>query len=384
MSIILPSFWENETYLRKYDIAIVGGGIVGLSTAISIKERDPYIDVVVIDRNAFPLGASTRNAGFACFGSVTEILDDLTNDSEDAVFQLLKDRFDGLNILRKRVGDDEMEFENNGSYEVFDQDDINIEGYIHKVNDLNSKIQSYTGLKGTFSIIKDQNFGFSGFDNMAIYNQYEGQIHTGKMMVRLQKYARELNVEFLLGMPLNSIEQKGSSVLLRGNSFEVWSDKVIVATNGFANQLIGNLDVQPARNQVLVTEPIEGLTWKTCFHYDRGYVYFRNIGSRILIGGARNLDFDKETTTALELTETIRTQLEYFLHERLCVPKEVKISHSWAGIMGVGTVKRPILKYHSDKIILAVRMGGMGVALGSLIGLKAANMALDYITNTTE
>ena len=70
------SYWEQKNYL-DYDLVVVGAGIVGLSTAIRYKEKFPQRSVLVMERGVFPTGASIRNAGFACFGSVTEILDDL-------------------------------------------------------------------------------------------------------------------------------------------------------------------------------------------------------------------------------------------------------------------------------------------------------------------
>jgi hypothetical protein len=70
------SIWELETFYRKREIVIIGSGFSGLWTAISIKEKHPEKSVLIIERNAVPLGASTRNAGFACFGSLTEVIAD--------------------------------------------------------------------------------------------------------------------------------------------------------------------------------------------------------------------------------------------------------------------------------------------------------------------
>ncbi len=46
------------------DIAIVGGGYVGLWTALCIKEQDPTCDVVVLEQDICGGGASGRNGGF--------------------------------------------------------------------------------------------------------------------------------------------------------------------------------------------------------------------------------------------------------------------------------------------------------------------------------
>ncbi len=50
------------------------------------------------------------------------------------------------------------------------------------------------------------------------------------------------------------------------------------------------------------------------------------------------------------------------------------VDYSWAGIMGVGKIKKPIIKKVSNHIYCAVRMGGMGVALGSSTGVEMADL----------
>ena len=70
------SYWELQSFLQRYPVAVLGSGIVGLSAAIQIKTERPELPVLVLERGALPTGASTRNAGFACFGSLSELLDD--------------------------------------------------------------------------------------------------------------------------------------------------------------------------------------------------------------------------------------------------------------------------------------------------------------------
>jgi glycine/D-amino acid oxidase-like deaminating enzyme len=47
------------------DVAIIGAGFTGLWTAIHLKEADPAIDVIVVERDIAGYGASGRNGGFA-------------------------------------------------------------------------------------------------------------------------------------------------------------------------------------------------------------------------------------------------------------------------------------------------------------------------------
>ena len=54
-----------------------------------------------------------------------------------------------------------------------------------------------------------------------------------------------------------------------------------------------------------------------------------------------------------------------------------EIEDRWAGIMAFGSSKFPILKKASHRISIGVRMGGMGIAIGSEIGEKLAEMILE-------
>ena len=117
------SYWEYKSWFSNVDFTIVGSGIVGLTTAINLKKRYPRSKILVLERGWLPNGASTKNAGFACFGSISEILADLKTHSEENVKALVKMRFEGLKILRDLLGDSQVGFELNGGYEVFLNED---------------------------------------------------------------------------------------------------------------------------------------------------------------------------------------------------------------------------------------------------------------------
>ena len=104
------SYWEKHTWLTNIDVAIIGSGIVGLSCALTLKQRNPKLKVVVFEKGMLPSGASTKNAGFACFGSISEILDDLKTHTEDEVLNLVQARVNGLQLLRTTLGDTEIDY----------------------------------------------------------------------------------------------------------------------------------------------------------------------------------------------------------------------------------------------------------------------------------
>ena len=381
------SYWEKQSFFGNIDIAIIGSGIVGLTTAIYLKKTNPKLEVAVFERGTLPLGASTRNAGFACFGSMTELLDDLSSRSEEEVFGLVETRCKGLANLRQLVGDRKLQYKSLGGFEIFKKEENDLfQQCADQIDCFNKLLKPITGHSSVFSIAdnKVSPFGFSGIAHI-INNSAEGQLNTGEMMKSLLKIATDLSVQTFYGIQIKTIEEAtNKAIISTDQGWEITVRKVLVATNGFAQQLLPNLKITPARNQVLITEPIGNLSFKGAFHYDRGYYYFRNVedpnnpkSQRILLGGGRNLSAKTEETSEFGHTQLIQDALEKLLRDIILPKQKIKIEGRWSGILGIGEMKKPIVEMVSPSIGVAVRLGGMGVAIGSAIGKQAAAMVLE-------
>ncbi|WGF93504.1 NAD(P)/FAD-dependent oxidoreductase [Aequorivita marisscotiae] len=367
------SFWEHKTWFSNIDFAVIGSGIVGINCALALRKKFPKSKIVVFERGTLPSGASTKNAGFACFGSISEILDDLKNHSEEEVVELVKNRVEGLKLLRNTLGDKQLGYQENGGYELFTNEDAELfETCKSKTAYVNELLKPIFNAE-VFSE-KKNHFGFKNIQPNLIYSKFEGQINTGKMILGLIKKASEENILILNATEITNIIDTGENVSLQLNSSENISvKKVFIATNGFAKQFLKE-DVTPARAQVLVTKPIKNLAIKGTFHLEKGYYYFRNIENRILLGGGRNLDFKAEETTEMELTQLVQNKLEQLLKTVILPNHNFETDQRWSGIMGIGKQKKPILKNVSNNVFCGVRLGGMGVAIGSSIGNQLANL----------
>ena len=113
------SYWEYKTWLSHIDFTIVGSGIVGLSTAIHLKKRFPKAKILILEKGILPQGASTKNAGFACFGSISELLADVKTHGETTVLELVEKRWQGITGLRQLLGDEQLGYKRYGGHEVF-------------------------------------------------------------------------------------------------------------------------------------------------------------------------------------------------------------------------------------------------------------------------
>lgn len=370
------SYWERKTWFGDIDFAIVGSGIVGLSCALSLRKKFPKSKIVIFEKGMLPSGASTKNAGFACFGSLSEILEDLKSHSEEEVVQLVKDRVKGLELLRDTLGDSALGYQENGGFELFTlQGEKLFEECEDKMKYVNQLL--YPGFNSEVFSIQKNDFGFQNIHPKLIFNKFEGQIDTGKMMLGFIEKASEVGILIFNNAKITSISEEDNKVSFKLNRMqELSAKKVLIATNGFAKQFLDE-DVTPARAQVLVTKPIKGLKVKGIFHLDKGYYYFRNIDNRILFGGGRNLDFTTEITSEFGLTQLVQNRLYELLSTTILPNTPFEVDTRWSGIMGVGKQKKPILKSLSANVSCGVRLGGMGVAIGSSIGVQLANLSIE-------
>lgn len=366
------SYWEIKSWLSNIDFTIVGSGIVGLNCALNLKERFPESKILILERGFLPNGASTKNAGFACFGSLSEILADLESHSEAEVLELIEKRILGLQLLRKNLGDENIGYFENGGYEIFREEDKDLfKKCLAGIDKINNLLLPVFG-EDVFSL-RENNLGFKNIEKCLFFNQFEGQIDTGKMMLSLLKKVREKGVFILNNITVENFSEADGHVNIQTDKFEFNTEKLFLSTNGFASQL-GIPEVKPARAQVLITKPIQDLKIKGTFHIEEGFYYFRNIDNRILLGGGRNLDLKAEETTSMEQTKLIQDRLEEILKSIILPDQNIEIEHRWSGIMGVGNQKRPIVKQISENVFCGVRLGGMGIAIGSLIGKELADL----------
>jgi len=372
---VSPSYWESKTFLQHQDVIVIGGGIVGLTAAISMMDKEGIHHVTILERGPIPMGASTRNAGFACFGSLSELIADRKRSSTpEDIKDIVSMRKNGLDLLRQLVPDQEMDYVASGGYEYFSatQTDDFEECWDH-IDEYNALVEEATDLSDAYQLLSDNRFGFNS-PHPLIYNKHEGQLNPAKLVKYLVKIAKDKGVTIINGAAVDRIEEHDesiSAVLSSGHQFS--ASKLVHTTNAFVQDLMDLADVKPVRNQVYVTEEIAQLSTRGCFHSQEGYIYFRNIDNRLLIGGARQ-HFNTEDTHDFGQTPEIKNYLRDFLIRELGLPASIRFDYGWSGILAVGSSKKPLIQQISNRQYIGVRMGGMGVAIGSLVGANLANL----------
>lgn len=366
------SIWEEESFFAPQDFIIAGAGLIGLWSALEIKNKYPKSKVTIIERGSIPTGASTRNAGFACFGSPSEMLHDAATFGEDKMWSIVEMRFKGISKIRHHFKDKRIQFDECGGYECF-KNTTELEEISERLSWLNKGLKQISGEKNSFRFAnkKIATFGLSGFDAM-IENKYEGSLHSGKLVQNLIKKVLGAGVQILYGIQIINWKDDGDRVTIVSDTYSFSTKKLIICTNALSAKLLPQFNITPARGQVLVTTPIKGLKMKGTFHYDKGFYYFRNLKNRILIGGARNTAFEEEETTEMEISDNIQQRLQEFIGTHLVKNATYHITHRWSGIMGLTGSKLPVVEKVNNNIIAAIACNGMGVALSPIIAEEVA------------
>ncbi len=363
------SYWEKSSYLA-YDYIILGAGITGLSLGIELATAFPNAKIAILERGIFPSGASTKNAGFACIGSLSEKIVDRNLMGDEAFLSLIEDRWEGLQILRQRLGDKAIDFQEYGGYELIfqQQDDV----FLADMEEMNQCLKSLLG-RATFSIEANANKAF-GFNpkhiKTIIKNKHEGQIDTGKMMQSLSALCSSKGVQIFTNTNVHSLEEENQVVSVNCEAITFKAKHVFLCTNAFTKKFLPDEEIEPGRGQVVVTKPIEQLKIKGIFSFDEGYYYFRNINNRIIFGGGRNLDFEGESTTQFGSNPPILHKLKQYLEETILYQTPFEIDYHWSGIMAFGGKKQALIKKVSERIYVGARLNGMGVAIGSKVAKK--------------
>ena len=247
-----PSIWESESFFSKKDFIIIGSGFTGLWSAYYLKKRYPDKKVLILERGIIPSGASSRNAGFACFGSFTELMADSSKQGEHQMLDLVEKRFKGLEKIRKKFKDEEIGYENLGGYELLSPEKFPDASALRtSLDKLNHLLKDITGKQKTFQLndSKIKAFGLGGSHHL-IENKLEGQLHSGKLLESLIQRVHSLGVTLLTQVEVKNMETQAGGVLLETNlPFVLEAEQVLVCTNAFAKTLLPDLDISPARGQ---------------------------------------------------------------------------------------------------------------------------------------
>jgi len=363
------SYWEKTT-LRHFDLVVVGGGIVGHFTALFYAQRNPGHRVAILERGLFPSGASTKNAGFACFGSISELEHDVASIGKEATAALVMKRYNGLKLLRETLGDEAIDYREVGGYEMCFEPPKQ-----ERIDFYNDLLEPHLGAR-PYTVEPPEGYGFSTKVTHLIKNALEGTVDTGKMMAALQQKVAQAGVLTFTQSSVEELEEvKGGKVIkvqTPDGLVAFFARQVALCTNAFSRKFLADEELEPGRGLVLVSKPHPAFHWEGSFHYHDGYNYFRTIDGRLLLGGGRHLDKPGEMTLVPGINSAIEKALKEDIASLIAPGVAVEVDYMWSGVMAFGSSKQPVIKRIDNHLVAGIRLGGMGVAIGARVGQDLA------------
>jgi len=347
------SYWEHKSYLNDMDFMIVGSGIVG----------------------SIGGGASSRNAGFACIGSLSELMHDREQYGLDKTLEIVSARLEGLKRLQSLVDANAIEYLDIGGCELF-RNEKQYELANNEIDEWNSLLRPITGLNRSYTIIESH--GFSNLHSQCIVNHAEGLLNTGKMFRSLEAQLILNGITSIRGLAMTGFENtsRGIDVRFEELTNPIATKKLLLCTNAFTRKIVSDANVIACRNQVLVTSHVSNQHITMGYHLDAGHVYFRGVEGRVLIGGGRHQHPTENDTTEYALSSVNREYLSELLRSVVLPNQNFEIDYHWSGILCGGDVRDPVVQEVTPHVYAAYRLGGMGVAIGSTIGRDLAHLAI--------
>jgi gamma-glutamylputrescine oxidase len=164
---------------------------------------------------------------------------------------------------------------------------------------------------------------------------------------------------------------------------ELDAGAIVVATDGYPSGLLGVLDdlVQPMRGQVAATEPLAERLYERPHYARRGLDYWQQLpDGRLVIGGSRDVDLEKESTSEEATTPQIQAALEVLIRELLGT--DPAITHRWSGIFGMSSDELPLVGAVPGRAGVWVSRGYSGH--GNVLGLACGELVAKAILGRRE
>lgn len=366
------SIWQADLSRDRVDVAVVGGGVVGASTAYALSQLDAGLDVALLDRsNSLAAEASGRNAGFLLPGTHPNVAATVDAFGESLAHRLWVFTRENLEIIDHECRQWDVGYNPTGSYIAAGSEDEAV-GLKRSKKILEKWGEDFQLLEGARV---EEEMGLVGFA-VALRQPIGGMIHPVRLVNAL---VQQSGCRVLLEHEIETVEPILGHFVLRGDWGAIESERVVLATNAFASALVESLEgfVRPVRAQMLATEPAP-LRLPAPVYSHEGYFYIRQRSDgRYLVGGARHLHEAEEVGYEDVVTDALQADIEAYLGKHLSgdVPA---VERRWSGVMGFSPDGLPVAGEVEQGLVYGVGFTGHGMGYSLRFGRLLARLALGF------
>jgi glycine/D-amino acid oxidase-like deaminating enzyme len=361
----------------EVDLAIIGGGFTGTSTAYHFSRRYPEKRIALLEAKSLANGASGRNGGMMLnwvYG-----MGDLSDEMTQRLYQTTSGAMDTIEAIIKQHNL-EVSYRRDGSLEVFTnaQRAEAAHAETEHLNQLGIPIQflDREALRGKIAL--ENVYG-------AMYDPTEGQINGAQLVRSLRPILVEQGVEIYEQTPVLKVRE-GSTIILTTAHGEVRAKAIVLATNGYTGKLgYFRKAVFPLHSHVFATAPLTPeqhaeLGWGDVSGFANdlnriSYATRTNEGHLVFGGGSnRSYGYLFNNRTAFPGTPDsakrgfadMQTTMDNYLPGSLNLP----VTHRWTGTLAISfrrNCSMGVMGEHRN-VFYALGYSGHGVTVANLAG----------------
>lgn len=374
------SIWQRQAPSHpapdrvQTDVAIIGGGVCGLSAAIEAEAAGA--DCILVERDRVASGASGRNAGYLMRGlaeSYAVAADALGRDTARAVWAWSEDN---LRALRNLGASRTPGFADRPSCLIaLDEpkaDELDRSAAMLAEDGFDATLIEPDDARDTDAIWR------TGRVRLGLLNPHDAVCHPVELLEFLRSMLKATRVAE--GTEVYKVETDDRGVTIRCRGLVILAKRALVATNAWASELIPHLRgvVQPRRGQMLAAEAGSAGELRYAYYLNRGNEYIRTgPGGELLVGGARQHEPDDEAGDHGGIHPDVQQQLERWMRE--LVAPEAQVIARWSGVMGFSPRGLPLVGpalASDERLWVCAGFTGHGMSLGHLAGRRTMSAML--------
>jgi len=395
-----PSYW-----LRAYgayepspslegsltvDVAVIGGGYTGLSTAYNLKTDSPGLTVAVLEASVVGFGASGRNGGFnmTLFGLEPAVTKALFGQQRTVEAHRYMERaVDYVRDLVARHGL-QSDYEHPGFLRV-----ATTPGFVRRIqHDLEILTQMGIGGLEWWDADRVRAEIASPLALGAWWEPRCGLLNPARQVRELKRIALAAGAQIYEHSPVLTIERQGGFTLYTPGG-SVSARKLVFATNAYSH-LFPELRSKetPAFTHMVVTESLnpqqqEAIGWKNRQGIEdaRNFVHYLRLTAdqRIAIGGS-DVSLSYGRGMQRDLNPRVFHDLERDVVRMFPALQGIRFADRWGGPVSVPIDMAPAIGFLGDRrAIYSLGCVGHGVSMAHLNGRTIADLVLERDSDLT-
>jgi glycine/D-amino acid oxidase-like deaminating enzyme len=357
------------------DVAIIGGGFTGVSTALHLRRLRPELGIALFEAGALGQGASGRSGG-----QVLHWINGVSPETPEQLRRIYAVTGLGIDIAEQLAAQHApASFRRSGALEVLTD--------ARRAEEAHARAERWRAAGIPCEFVPASRLGIRGVHG-AVLDPLAGRLNGFALLQALRPALAAQGIALYEGSRVLRVEG-GKQVALTTARGAVRARALVLATDGYTPALgLFRRSVLPLHSHVLATAPLSDADWQRigwgawdAFSDDRDRIAYatRTPGGRLLLGGGGNSAYTYHYGSRVVASEAARAHAQTFIARLLCRyfpgAAQVPIERCWSGVLGltldrvcsIGVGGRDRNRFH------ALGYSGHGLALALFAGRVLAD-----------